>query len=475
MNLLQFFMILQARWRAIAITFAIVVVGTLAITLLLPKEYTATTEVLVDLKGTDPLMGVVMPTLNAGYMATQVDIINSDRVAQRVVSSLGFAKVPQIVASWREATEGKGSLESFYGGILKRKLDVKPSRESSVISISFSGNDPKFSAQVANAFAQAYIDTNIDLKVEPAKQYAQWFDDRTKQLREKLETAQTRLSEYQKSKKIVSIDERLDVENTRLNELSSQLTALEALKTDSRSRQRQVATQMETMPDVINSPVVQGLRAELLRQESKLEELSHQYGKNHPVYQQQLTEANALRARLQGEMQKVASSLGTANSVNLQREQDIRAARDEQTRKILALKEQRDEMAVLVRDVDAAQRAYDLVTQRLSQSSLESQAQQANIMVLTPAIDPIKPSKPRTLLNIVLSIFVGLLLGVGVALVRELANRHIRSAEDVVALLNLPVLAVLPSESMKRKSAWQNAVLAFFRSLSPARLRARTV
>ena len=95
------------------------------------------------------------------------------------------------------------------------------------------------------------------------------------------------------------------------------------------------------------------------------------------------------------------------------------------------------------KDVENAQRAYDMVGQRLSQTSLESQTQQTNVSVLTAAEPPVKHSSPKLLLNTALAIFLGALLGVATALVLELNNRRIRSAEDLAEALGVPVLAVL--------------------------------
>ncbi len=199
MTFQQFLLILRARWLIGLAVLLVVVATTLAVSLVLPKQYESSASVLIDVKSPDPILGVTLPGLvTPGYMATQVDIVTSDRVAQRVVRMLGFEKSPQAVEQWREATEGKGSIEAYFADLLKKKLDVKPSRESNVLAISFTGQDPKFSAAVANAFAQAYIDTNLELKIEPAKQYASWFAGQSKALRDGLEKAQTRLSEFQK-------------------------------------------------------------------------------------------------------------------------------------------------------------------------------------------------------------------------------------------------------------------------------------
>src|SRR5690606_27502164 len=136
--------------------------------------------------------------------------------------------------------DGKGSIRLYYSDRLRKKLEVKPSRESSLISIAFTGKDASFAATVANAFAQAYVDTNIEMKVEPAKQQRAWFAEQALASRQQLHEAQRRLNEYQQANKIVSADERLDVETARLQELSTQLTVATAETVDSGKRKQQV-------------------------------------------------------------------------------------------------------------------------------------------------------------------------------------------------------------------------------------------
>jgi polysaccharide biosynthesis transport protein len=111
----------------------------------------------------------------------------------------------------------------------------------------------------------------------------------------------------------------------------------------------------------------------------------------------------------------------------------------------LVLNKQRDELNVLRRDIESAQRAFEIVSQRASQTNIESQTNQTNIAVLNPAIAPPDPSKPRVFLNILVSVFLGGLLAIGLALVLELANRRIRSTEDLVEALELPVLGAISS------------------------------
>lgn len=102
---------------------------------------------------------------------------------------------------------------------------------------------------------------------------------------------------------------------------------------------------------------------------------------------------------------------------------------------------------MLQRDVENAQRTYDMVTQRLAQTSLESQNQQTNVVVLTPAVAPIEHSKPTLLLNVAVATFLGLLLGVCSALLRELADQRVRGVADLADTLDMPVLGVIPSRA----------------------------
>jgi succinoglycan biosynthesis transport protein ExoP len=455
MTFQQFLLILWARRKVVLYTFLATVLTTVIVSLVLPKQYSASTTVVIDVKSPDPIAGMVLPGMMApGYMATQVDIINSDRVAQRVVRALRLDQVPVIRDQWQEATEGKGDIAVWMGGLLQRNLEVKPSRESNVIEIRFTGADPDFAAAVANAFAQAYIDTNIDLRVEPARQYATWFDSQIKLQRERLESAQKALSDYQQQTGIVVTDDRLDYEMQRLNELSAQLTMAETQGADSTSKRKFGGS--DTLQEVIQNPLINQLKADVARLESKLKELSGNLGRNHPQYQRAEAELAELKSRLKEETGKVTSSIHTAGRVSQAKESEIRAAIEAQKKKVLDLKKQRDEISVLLREVDTAQRTFDAVGQRMAQSKLESQSIQTNISVLTPASPPLEHSKPKILLNVLVSIFLGALLAVGAALVLELGQRRVRSAEDLLQALDLPVLAQIDSTlTPEQRADWR--------------------
>jgi len=445
MNFSQLIAILKARWRAAAAVFLFIVGGVVGVSLLLPKKYTATAAVLIDMKSSDPIaqLGSVngMPM---GYVATQADIIQSSRVAQRVVRDLKLTDNPSLRSKWMEDTSGQGSFEVWIADALETKLDVKPSRESSVINVSFTSPEPKFSAALANAFVQAYLDTTLDLRVDPAKQYSSFFDSRSKELREAVEKAQAKLSAYQKEHGITANDERFDIENSRFAELSSQLVAVQALSAESASRQEQARKSGSQLSDVINNPLVSGLRGDLSRQEAKLQEMSKRYGDAYPQVAELRANIDELRARLDTESRRVSGSVTVNNTINQSRESDIRSALAAQRTRVMQIKQQRDEATVLQRDVEGAQRAYDAVSSRLTQSSLESQTKQTNTALLNAASEPTRHSSPNIALNTLLSVFVGAMFAVAFALLRELQDRRLRSVQDGVQVLGIPVIGHLP-------------------------------
>ncbi len=434
LNLLQILRIIRARQRTIYWTVGAALIIALGISLLIPKQYVAQATLVVNSNSADPVLGASQQNTAIGstYVTTQVDILNSPRVAQKAVSLLK--------SDWNAAQVSHG-------------LNVKAG-QGNVIEINYTSPDPESAAAVANALANAYLETALELRVDPARQNAKFFDLQTADLRRRLEQAQARLSDYQKKNGIINSgnDNRQDVDNARFAELSSQLTQIQAKRFDTQSRQNQAKGNVLTSPDVLQNPVVQQLRSQIASAQAKLKQLSMQLGPNHPQYISTASELAELNAKLNTEMAQVAGSVGSANRANLQSEAAIRAEMDAQRKKILALSSQNDDLSLLQREVTNAQSAYDLVMQRYSQTSLQSQSQQADVVLLSAATVPTRASSPKTGFNLALSMIVGLTLGLVLIFIREIMNPLIRSTDDILASVGIPVLAKIPNARPSRTS-----------------------
>lgn len=458
MNFHQFINILWAR-KSIALSVLMMTsIITLAVNLLLPRQYVATTSIVVDQRSIDPMTGLSLPLQQQpGYMATQVDVITSHNVARKVVEKLKLSENPQMQKDFAEAESSADIRDWAADLLLKKSLEIRPSRESSLIQVDFTSTDPEFAAIAANAFSDAYIQTSIELHAQPAKLNADWFDSQMASLRGRLEREQSILSNYQQLHGIVATDDRLDLENSRLAELSRQLVESQVNTSELQSRKDLLTTNFaaggssKSLQEVLNSSLIQSLKTELARAEARFAELSKGVAINHPQYKQAKAEVDSLQQKIQSEIKMILSSIASGLSSSSQRNKLLADALAEQKAKVLELKKQRNEIAVFNREVENAQRAYDSAMQRAIQTRMESEMNQTNISILNSALPPAKSAKPKVLLNIVLSIFLGSMLGVCLALWAEVMDRRVRSAFDISERLAVPVLAVVSSSASKSK------------------------
>jgi chain length determinant protein EpsF len=450
MTFLSFITILRARWRVVFVITAVSLLTALAATLIMPRKYSAYASVVLD-DTPDPVTANSGNTQSAGYMQTQEDIAASQRVAERVVKSLPANVVDPFRKRWQEAG-AHGDFTAWLGAILRRHVSVPPTPESNVLTIVANWSDPKSAADLANAFAQAYIDTTIELKMQPAQQYSRLFDENSRALRADLEAKQKLLSDFENAHGLIVSDARLDVENARLAEISSQLVAVQGQLQDSQSRQRAISGGDESRPEILQSALIAGLKTDLSLAQAKQKDLATQLGVNHPEFQRNQAVIDSLKERIAAESSKVVASMDATTQVNLHRQSELMAALAAQKARVLELKHQRDLGAGLQNDVLTAQRNLDAVTQRLAQSNLQTQTPQSNIALLTPATEPLAPYSPNMFMNAVIGVLLGLAFGIGTAILMENTDRRVRSDAELVQLLGLPVLGRISAVTGRRRS-----------------------
>lgn len=455
MSFSQLLAILKARWMVVTGIVALAFGAALVLSLVLPKRYTSSASVVIDVKSPDPVVGMVLPgMMTPSYLATQVDLLESERVALRVIKALKLGENAGLREDWQRETEGRGSFESWVAELLGKNLKIEPSRESNVITVSYTAPSPQFATAMANAYVEAYIGATADLRTEPARQYGNLYESLAAQLRERLEKAQNRLADYQKSTGLMATDERLDVETARLNELSSQVVQLQALAADANARSAQSVAGADRTTEVLSNPLLANLKAEMARLEAKRGELAERYGDAHPLMMEMTASVNQVRQRIAQETGRINGSSQLNQGVMQSRLRATQTELDKQREKLLRLREQRNGASVMVRDVENLQRAYDQLQARLSQSTLESQATQTNLSVLKHASEPLKHASPRLIVNLAVALFMGTVVGVLTALTIELMDRRVRTNADIVDVLELPILGVMLKTDNLQSSRW---------------------
>jgi chain length determinant protein EpsF len=454
MDISQFLLALRARRKAFILALVVTIATAVGVALIAPKKYVGQAILLVDSRDEQAMSPARVMTLRdrVAYIATQVELIQSRRVATQVARDLKLTQNPELRAAFEEDTGGVGQIDAWIGAMLLDKLKVT-NTASNLITIEYSSTNSKSAADVANGFAKAYLAVSLDLRTQPTREAAEWFEDQLKGLQGRVIQAQTKLNAFQKEKGVVSIDDRVDIDAARLAELSTQLLAARNATYDVQTRHKQAADLVasggspDALPEVMASPAIIAVKSDLARAESLLHTTSTDLGPNHPVYLKYSGEVGTLREKLSGEMKKVVAALGNAAQQSRRREQELQTALEAHQQHIMKMKDARVQMAVMSRDIDNAQRSYDAVLVRYMTTRIESRAQQGDVALLTPAIEPAKPAFPKVPLIAGLSVFLGLMLATMMVYALETLDRRVRSRFDLESRLAVP--------SLGRISRWQ--------------------
>ncbi len=473
MTLMQFLSLLRARLKLIVGVVAAVVGVVAIVSLIMPKQYVASASVVVGPGGAAAASldtrSAISQTVDS-IVATQEDIIGSRRVAEKVVDHLGLEHNPDAwqliggdsinplakVKSWLSSllpqdndsnAGGPSTLRDQLADALSNNLHLTSQLNSRVIKLNYTSQDPRFAARAANAFADQYMNAVLNLNVQPAKANSRWLNDQTKQLKADLERAQANLAAFERKTGIVGVGDKLDLENARLTQLTTQLVAAQAQGYTSESQQKQLKTFLKkggSVPtEVQANPMVQQLRLRITQQQATLTDLSHQVGRRHPKYRAAETELRQLRGELSATQRTVAKGLLDNTGMSAQQVVALKKAIAQEKAKILKLTGDHNQAALLQQDVDNARQVYSNALQQASQANMASQMDRTDISMIAPAVVPRVPAKPRVGLNIAVAFVLGTVIAIGLALWTELNNRFVRSPDDILEFIGVPVLGVL--------------------------------
>lgn len=445
MTIQHFFLALRYRWRmALGIWIGTVLVGLLLGTLLMPNRYQASSALLIEEENLDPIAGVSLPGSNLpSRIMTEADVIRSARVVSTALQSLGAPVQQKLRDRWQRQTGGRGDFDAWAVEELQRTTDVRPTRDSRVLHVSHSSGDPQLAAAFVNALVKAYIATAVDLRLEPVRQYNAFFDERTRQLRDRLYEAQQRASEFQRRNGITTTDEKLDVEDTRLAELSAQVVALQAKAGEAQRRRSEAAESPDRMEEVLKDTTVAALAGALAVQQTRQNEMLERLGERHPQVIESRAVTASIAQRLESAKRRVATALEGGSKVLSSQLAERTQALEQQRQRVLQRKALRDEARLLQNEVDVARRAFDAVIERLNKTTLEKSAPQVTVSVLKAASVPMLASSASLAGKASVGAAVGLLLALLVIAFAEKRDRRLRIADDVLSTVGQPVLAVL--------------------------------
>ncbi|MCR2745919.1 hypothetical protein [Limnobacter parvus] len=447
----QLQLIFRAHLRITLTTLCVIVIGAVLAAALLPNEFKANATLVVDVRAPDTVLGNSgLPFTSPAYMNTQAELAASGRVIEQTISALKLEENAELKAKWEEGASETQSFKEWLVAFVQGNVEVAPGKESNTLYIAVTSNSPTFAAELANGLAQAYITTSIAMNVEPAKNYAQFFEEQQQEARNELIKAQSRLSDFQRERGIViASDDQIDVENARLNELSSALTDTQTRRADQVGRAASAGEQ-GLLQDPISNVVLNTLRSQLQQKQSELAEASARIGINHPEFRRLKAEVDALQTSVNQEIQRSNATLLAGARASGSQEFALKSALEEQRQRILELTENRDSAMTLRRDLDAAEKQFELVSARTSMSEISSRQTTANAFLVSAASVPTKPNSPGLTLIALSAVLFGLVLGLVISCAVEFLDYRVRSTDDL-GLLGLPALATISSNTTHPK------------------------
>ncbi|MDQ3011073.1 MAG: polysaccharide biosynthesis tyrosine autokinase [Acidobacteriota bacterium] len=382
---------------------------------------------------------------NPFFLQTQVDILHSRDIARRVIQKLNLPDNDEFKMKGADAVP-ENVREVQLVNNFQRRYDVAVGRQTRVISLTFDAYSPKLAAEVANTVASEYIDWSMENRQEGVTQAKVFLGKRVKEAEATLREAEADYQQYLAVHKIISADGKGDITVDRASELNRQLVELQNERRTAEAifnRSREVAA--DELPQVTNDATVQNLARELSKQKQELANLSAKYQPGYPAVKQVQEQIKQLDTQLADHKVKIIKNIETQFQVARNREENLKAALGQSKNEAIQQNRESAELGLKKQKAETSRKTYEDLQGRLQQAEVESDFRPSNIRVVQRAEIPIAPVKPNKMLNIGLSVLIGLALGVGLAFFLEYLNNTINTAEDVERIVQLPSLGGIPS------------------------------
>src|SRR5271154_2155496 len=452
-HLLDYLIILRKhQWLILTFLLTVVTVVTIASFKMKPVyQAAARVEVDKESQNTLPFQGVNYDEYvdMENYISTQIEILQSETLALQTIKTLNLDRHPDFEGSsdpFALPHGGPGAKRPAILGAFLGRLHVKRIPNSRLVEVQFESEDPQLAALVANTHLQNYIEQNFRSKYDATTQASKFLSGELEELRIKVETSENARIAYERQNQIWQIDQKQNITTQTMGDLNRAVTDAQTTLTTKEALLRMASSgNVDLLPEVRNSPVIQ----DLLRRQSALDdsytEALNQYGPNFPKVRRladQKKEADEGMARA---LKTMVSSIEEDYKTARQHLELLQEALDRQKLEANDLAEKLVQYHILEHDAESYKTLYDGLLQKLKEAGITAGLRSSNIRVVDPALVPTSPSRPQKARNILLGFLVGLVGGIGRAIFREYLDNTVKSPDDVEMLTGLPSLAVVPA------------------------------
>ncbi|MGN5593179.1 GumC family protein [Stutzerimonas nitrititolerans] len=472
------FIDLKKIWHAVwsrkwGIVLLVAVVAVLMAVLLsrMTPIYKAVTSVIIEVKGT-PVVSFQpanAPTEVSEYLQTQLSLIQSRGVAEKVVRDLELTEHPEFdlrqqpgplidIGGMLDAIMGEEPEPLTEAQIMDHATQVFMDRttvwvegKSQLVYLSVAMADKLMAAQAANHLATSYIEAQLEAKVEMSMTAASWMNTRLVDLRQNLKDSEDRLQAYLDAEGLVDMDGVGTISANELSLTGDRMIDARRQRAEAESQFRQVESmrdqgweRLASVPAVLGHPLIQQFKADRAHARSRVEDLSRRYGDRHPAMQSARSDLNAATASLRQQVEQVVASIERSYQLAVANENSLRASFNDNKEQIQDISRKEFKVRDLQREVEANRALYDTFMTRLQETTATSDLSSTNARIVDEAIPPAQASEPNTRLFMVVALFLALVAGIAQAIIREILDNTFKSSDEVETKLNLPVMGIVP-------------------------------
>ncbi|MBI2377102.1 MAG: polysaccharide biosynthesis tyrosine autokinase [Deltaproteobacteria bacterium] len=434
-----------------------------------PKIYAASAEITVEprlqeVMNENMTLDDIASQEKGAFLNTQYETIESRAVLRRVAAQLNLTKDEGFLRDHGLNPNDKERLLDSSADAISRSLTVAPNKKSRIVKLTVEDRDPNRAARIANSIAQVYIDYSLERRLEDTRGASRWLDEQVEEYAKRLERAEHALFDFKKSYSLVSVslEDRKNITAASLQTLTNRLVQSQATLLELEAKKRTLM-ELKSNPDadILAAPRIAGNQAvtAIRREQNQLKEqlagMGTRYGDKHPDVEQlkqRLTEADDHL------MQEISLAVETLDSEIFAEKTlliGLDKAIEEEKKNAMDLNSLGLEYSKLTRDFGTTKTLYQNLLKRQAEADLSAQLESNFVHWFEraePRLQPVRPDVPK---NTAFGAFLGLVLGLLIAVGGVLLDNTVHGQTDVEAM-GLPFLGIIPSineeEEAPRKS-----------------------
>ena len=333
---------------------------------------------------------------------------------------------------------------------VKNSISVDSVAETNLLQIKAVDFDPDVAAEIANSVAQSYIEFNLDNRVSSSRNTLIWMSNQLFEIQKRLEAAEEEFLTYKQNEKLFSLEGRQAGFTDKIADLNDIYIQTRNQRMEAITKLKELGRSDGTWADarhvraLLDNPLISDLYSRLLDTEMELTNLSKVYKHKHPKIIQAKTALESTREKLRAEIKKEMKNIKAELAVFTQKEKALKENIENFEADALTANGKELRYTILERNVTTQQRLYDILLQRVEEADITGDIDVSNIRIAETAVAPLAPFKPNKPRQMMLGIIFGLMVGVGLAFLRENLDRTLRTEEDIQRHLDLPVLGLIP-------------------------------